>query len=156
MKKLICVVGMMFVAGVVMAAEAPAAKPAGKTAVAAPAAAAPAAPAAEAWKTKVFTLEELATFDGKEGRAAYVAVDGVVYDLTKVPSWKGGSHMRKHAAGKDLSDDYHNNAPKKIHDGRKIIEKMPKVGVLAPKDEATVAAPEAVPGSAPAAAPVTK
>ncbi|NLB38717.1 MAG: hypothetical protein GX810_05655 [Clostridiales bacterium] len=41
---------------------------------------------------KTFTLEELAQFDGQEGRAAYVAVDGVVYDVTNVPAWKGGLH----------------------------------------------------------------
>jgi predicted heme/steroid binding protein len=31
---------------------------------------------------KEFTLEELAEFDGREGRAAYVAYEGVVYDIT--------------------------------------------------------------------------
>ena len=41
---------------------------------------------------KTFTLEELAQFDGQKGRAAYVAVDGVVYDVTNVPAWKGGLH----------------------------------------------------------------
>ena len=29
---------------------------------------------------KIFTLDELKNYDGKEGRKAYIAVDGVVYD----------------------------------------------------------------------------
>ncbi|NLG57268.1 MAG: cytochrome B5, partial [Clostridiales bacterium] len=28
------------------------------------------------------TLEELKAFDGKEGRRAYIAVDGIIYDVT--------------------------------------------------------------------------
>ena len=30
--------------------------------------------------------------DGKGGRSQYVAVDGVVYDMTGVPSWSKGMH----------------------------------------------------------------
>ncbi len=33
---------------------------------------------------KIFTLDELKNYDGKEGRKAYIAVDGVVYDVTNV------------------------------------------------------------------------
>jgi len=32
--------------------------------------------------TRKFTLEELGKFDGKEGRQAYVAYKGEVYDVT--------------------------------------------------------------------------
>lgn len=149
MKKLICVVGMMFVAAVVMAADAPASKPAKRAAV-------PASSVDEAWKKKVFTLDELKKFDGKNGRRVYVAVDGVVYDLTNAPHWKGGGHMGKHTAGKDQSDDYHNNAPKNIHEMKKIIETMPKVGVLAPKAVGPVRAPAAAPAGTPAPVPLEK
>lgn len=38
----------------------------------------------------VFTPETLAAFDGKDGRAAYVAVNGIVYDVTD--KWKDGEH----------------------------------------------------------------
>ena len=38
----------------------------------------------------VFTPETLAEFDGKDGRPAYVAVNGVVYDVTE--TWKNGEH----------------------------------------------------------------
>lgn len=51
-----------------------------------------------------YTTDELATFDGQEGRAAYVAYKGVVYDLSQSRLWKGGSHLRKHNAGQDMTD----------------------------------------------------
>ncbi|MBF0505341.1 MAG: CopD family protein [Nitrospirae bacterium] len=51
-----------------------------------------------------YTPDELAAFDGKEGRPAYVAYKGVVYDLTQSRLWKGGSHLRKHNAGQDMTD----------------------------------------------------
>lgn len=38
----------------------------------------------------VFTPESLAEFDGKDGRAAYVAVNGIVYDVTD--RWEAGEH----------------------------------------------------------------
>lgn len=49
---------------------------------------------------KVFTREELAKYNGQNGQPAYVAVDGVVYDLTKV--FHSGSHY-SHLAGRDLT-----------------------------------------------------
>lgn len=101
---------------------------------------------AEAWKDKVFTSEELKKFDGKSGRPVYVAVDGVVYDLSGVKYWKGGSHMNMHESGEDLSEDIKNRAPKGIHKGGKILERYPKVGVLAPEPEKEPAEkPEFVP-----------
>jgi predicted heme/steroid binding protein/uncharacterized membrane protein len=50
------------------------------------------------------TADELATFDGKEGRRAHIAYKGVVYDVSKSRLWKDGMHLRKHAAGKDLTE----------------------------------------------------
>ncbi len=52
----------------------------------------------------VFTLEELSSYDGKDGRPAYVAVDGIVYDNTEV--FKGGKHY-SHFAGKDLTEEFY-------------------------------------------------
>lgn len=54
---------------------------------------------------KTFSLQELETFDGKDGRPAYTAVDGIVYDITSSRMWRDGLHVRKHVAGKDLSGD---------------------------------------------------
>lgn len=50
------------------------------------------------------TLEELRNFDGKEGRPAYIALKGKIYDVTDSSLWKDGSHARKHLAGNDLTD----------------------------------------------------
>lgn len=50
-----------------------------------------------------FTLEELNKFDGQNGNSAYIAIDGVVYDVTKVSQWMTGKH-RGEIAGQDLSD----------------------------------------------------
>jgi predicted heme/steroid binding protein len=59
---------------------------------------------------EVFDLETLATFDGKDGRPAYVAVDGVVYDVTDLDAWSGGSH-NGNEAGQDLTEEIKNESP---------------------------------------------
>lgn len=87
------------------------------------------APEKDAWKKKVFTAEELAKYNGKDGQPVYVAVDGVVYDLSKSKYWKTGAHMKRHDSGADLSRELHEDAPKGIHKGGKVLNKMPKVGV---------------------------
>jgi predicted heme/steroid binding protein len=56
---------------------------------------------------QVFTLEELAEFDGMDGRPAYTAVDGVVYDITGSPLWPEGDHRpcpEDAIAGRDLTE----------------------------------------------------
>ena len=50
------------------------------------------------------TLDELSTFDGKSDNPAYIAVDGVIYDVTNVPQWVGGMH-RGFSAGNDVTQD---------------------------------------------------
>lgn len=49
-----------------------------------------------------FTLEELATFNGEDGNKAYVAYEGLVYDVTDVPQWKNGKHNGQ-VAGTDIT-----------------------------------------------------
>lgn len=71
------------------------------------------------------TTEELHRFDGKEGRPAFVAYRGRIYDVTKSKLWKDGSHARKHLAGSDLTDAL-KTAP---HAEDKILS-MPEVGKL--------------------------
>lgn len=91
------------------------------------AAARPAAPAADAWKNKTFTAEELKKYNGKTG-PAYVAVNGIVYDVSSHASWKTGTHMG-HQAGQDLTKALE-KASKAMH-GEKAFEKYPRVGVMA-------------------------
>jgi predicted heme/steroid binding protein len=58
---------------------------------------------AEAGEQRDITPEELAHFDGREGRPAYIAYSGKVYDVTGSRLWRDGSHARKHLAGSDLT-----------------------------------------------------
>ncbi|HBW22077.1 MAG: hypothetical protein A2X28_01245 [Elusimicrobia bacterium GWA2_56_46] len=85
----------------------------------------------DAWKSRVFTVEELKKYNGRSGMPVYVAADGIVYDLSRSAHWKTGGHMKQHQAGADLSEALHKKAPQGIHKDGKILEKMPKAGVLA-------------------------
>jgi predicted heme/steroid binding protein len=76
-------------------------------------------------RQKEFTLEELSTYDGANGKAAYVAVNGTVYDVSKEPTWGGGTHFGLYA-GKDLSAEFMG-----CHKGLlEMLNKLPKVGIL--------------------------
>ena len=74
----------------------------------------------------VFTLEELSKYDGNDGQPAYVAVDGIVYDLTNSGAWRNGKH-NGFTAGKDLTEEIKNISPH----GVKNLEGIPIVGKLA-------------------------
>ncbi|KAA0888319.1 CopD family protein [Oryzomonas rubra] len=54
--------------------------------------------------TGELTLEDLAAFDGKDGRPAYFAFEGKVYDATQSKLWKQGIHMGRHNAGNNLTE----------------------------------------------------
>jgi predicted heme/steroid binding protein/uncharacterized membrane protein len=71
------------------------------------------------------TPDQLSHFDGKEGRPAYIAYKGIVYDVSQGRLWKNGSHVMKHSAGNDLTDIL-KNAP---HGEDKILA-MPQIGML--------------------------
>jgi predicted heme/steroid binding protein len=71
------------------------------------------------------TREELAGYDGREGRPAYVAVNGKIYDFTGSKLWRAGDHMQKHQAGQDLTEALL-NAPHV----RAVVERFPVVGRL--------------------------
>lgn len=73
----------------------------------------------------VLTLEELAKYNGQDGNPAYVAVDGIVYDVTKVRDWKGGKH-NGYEAGKDLTDAIKNKSPH----GTAKLKGLPIVGKI--------------------------
>jgi predicted heme/steroid binding protein/uncharacterized membrane protein len=71
------------------------------------------------------TPEELAACDGKEGRPAYFAYAGKIYDATQSRFWKQGLHMGRHNAGNDLTE-----ALKAAPHGQDQIAAMREVGVL--------------------------
>ncbi len=78
---------------------------------------------------RTFTLAELSKFDGQSGTPAYVAVDGVVYDVSGSVMWPDGKHARcalGAMAGKDLSDII-TQAPANM---RSNLARMPVVGTL--------------------------
>jgi predicted heme/steroid binding protein/rubrerythrin len=75
-------------------------------------------------QTREFTLAELAQYDGAMGRPAYVAVNGVVYDVSNERTWGGASHFGL-MAGNDLSAQF-----KGCHGRESILTKLPKVGIL--------------------------
>ncbi len=50
-----------------------------------------------------FTVEELSQFDGKNGKPAYIAYKGRVYDVSDSYQWIDGEHLGEYNAGKDLT-----------------------------------------------------
>lgn len=52
-----------------------------------------------------FTREQLAQFNGTNGRPAYVAVKGIVYDVTNNAAWSAATHFGL-TAGKDLTQEF--------------------------------------------------
>ena len=78
----------------------------------------------ETAKEKEFTIAELAKYDGKSGNPAYVAVDGIVYDVSLSASWGGGTHFGLYS-GKDLTTQF-----KSCHNMMQILNKLQKVGAI--------------------------
>jgi len=74
---------------------------------------------------QVFTQEELSQYDGQDGNPAYVAVDGVVYDVSDVGAWQGGEHFNGVVAGVDNTEEI-SSAPH----GTSVLEDLPIVGTL--------------------------
>lgn len=73
---------------------------------------------------QTFTLDELKTYNGKDGNPAYVAVDGIVYDVTNTKSWYNGSHQGL-TAGEDLT-----SALSSSPHGDSVLANLPVVGTL--------------------------
>ncbi|HEX9779161.1 MAG TPA: cytochrome b5 domain-containing protein [Geopsychrobacteraceae bacterium] len=71
------------------------------------------------------TPEELAEQDGRDGRPAYVAVSGVIYDVSASDLWRDGRHLDQHQAGQDLTE-----ALKSAPHVRTVVERFPSVGRL--------------------------
>ena len=74
---------------------------------------------------KVFTLAELSKYNGQNGAPAYVAVNGVVYDVTNARNWYNGVHVNGVVAGTDLTNVI-GNSPH----GTSVLSNLPIVGTL--------------------------
>jgi predicted heme/steroid binding protein len=74
----------------------------------------------------VLTIEELAQYDGKDGRKAYVAVDGIIYDMTNSSAWRMGMH-NGFQAGRDLTEAIKKESPH----GVSKLSNVPRIGKLA-------------------------
>ena len=75
--------------------------------------------------TLELTLEQLKQYNGTNGNPIYIAVDGVIYDVTNDRHWKSGSHQG-YSGGKDLTDAIMDKAPH----GTNVLDGVPVVGKL--------------------------
>ena len=80
------------------------------------------------------TLAELTNYNGQNGRRAYIAVNGTVYDVTDSPRWENGLHPPNHQAGQDLTEEL-----TKAPHVRAVVERFPVIGKL--EEEALVQVP---------------
>lgn len=74
---------------------------------------------------KIFTKNELAQYNGQNGQPAYVAVQGVVYDVSGKAAWQGGKH-HGNVAGQDLTAVLLNKSPH----GDRVLKGLPVVGKM--------------------------
>lgn len=79
---------------------------------------------ASAAELKVFTLDELSKYNGQDGQPAYIAYQGIVYDVSNIPQWKNGTHN-----GEKAGTDVTNDISKSPH-GEKVFSDLPQVGTL--------------------------
>jgi predicted heme/steroid binding protein len=75
-------------------------------------------------RMKEFSAEDLSEYDGRDGRPAYVAYKGIVYDVTESAMWGDGDHEGMHSAGADLTEE-HDDAPHDVY-----VTDFPEVGKL--------------------------
>ncbi len=74
---------------------------------------------------RTFTLSQLAVYNGNNGSDAYIAVNGIVYDVTDAPEWSNGWHKGMHLAGTDASAAFA-DSPHSLT----FIQQLPVVGTL--------------------------
>jgi predicted heme/steroid binding protein len=72
---------------------------------------------------KEYTLEELAEYNGTNGKA-YIGYQGKVYDVSNSTLWTGGKH-KGHNASKDLTEEM-NKAPH----GSEVLKNFSVVGTI--------------------------
>lgn len=76
-------------------------------------------------KSMDMTLKELAKYNGQNGNPAYVAVNGVIYDVSNAKDWKNGVHKGGVKAGLDQT----NMIGQSPH-GTSVLKELPVIGKL--------------------------
>ncbi len=76
--------------------------------------------------SRVFTLSELAAYNGNAGSLAYIAVGGIVYDVTHDANWSNGWHQGLHLAGTDATHAFAGSPHSETY-----LATLPVVGTLA-------------------------
>lgn len=79
------------------------------------------------------TLEQLAYYDGSNGKDAYVAVSGDIYDVTDAEEWSNGWHAGMHLAGTDATITIQ-SAPH----GTDVLEDLPLIGELVESSSSSI------------------
>jgi predicted heme/steroid binding protein len=72
----------------------------------------------------LLTLEELKEFNGKDGNKAYVAYEGIIYDVSEIDAWATGIH-NGNSAGTDLTE-----VLKDAPHGISVLDKAIKIGKI--------------------------
>lgn len=90
--------------------------------------------------TNEFTLTELAAYDGTNGAKAYVAVNGVVYDITNEDAWVDGVHQGMHLAGTDATAIFAESPH-----SQSLLDELTKVGVIVEESEANASSSSTLP-----------
>jgi len=74
---------------------------------------------------RTFTLDELTRYNGRNGQAAYIAVNGIVYNVTNSAAWAAATHFGLNT-GRDLTQEFTG-----CHQGQQqILNTLPVVGRL--------------------------
>lgn len=74
---------------------------------------------------RVFTLSQLSAYDGTGTAKAYIAVSGVVYDVTNADGWSHGWHQGLHLAGTDATAAFADSPH-----SASLLNSLPRVGIL--------------------------
>lgn len=75
--------------------------------------------------SREFTMMDLAKYNGQNGAAAYVAIEGTVYDVTGIMGFEDGNHFGV-KPGTDGTQSF-----RECHNGdRSVLRNLRKVGVL--------------------------
>lgn len=77
--------------------------------------------------SKVISSAELARNNGKNGNDCYVAVDGVVYEISGIAEWINGIHVT--TSGVTCGNDHTQKIKESPH-GRSVLSRLKVVGRL--------------------------